>query len=188
MSFSWTNAACAIGAFLFVGQAEAQTAGRYKLGHIAEPGEIAAWDIDVRGDGIGLPAGGGNVAEGKAIFAESCAACHGDKGQGSIADVLVGGKGTLNTAKPVKTIGSFWPYAPTLYDYVNRAMPFNAPQSLTPNQVYAVTAYLLFLNGILPENAKLDAATLSRIEMPNRGGFTSDPRPDVPSVAGPIQR
>ncbi|MEH2549786.1 mono/diheme cytochrome c family protein [Bradyrhizobium sp. AZCC 2262] len=188
MSFNRTQAAFAIAVFLLVGQAEAQTVGRYKLGHVADPGEIAAWDIDVRGDGTGLPAGSGNIEQGKAIFAESCAACHGDKGQGAIGDILVGGKGTLNTAKPIKTIGSFWPYAPTLYDYVSRAMPFNAPQSLTPSQVYAVTAYLLFLNGILPESAKLDASSLSRIEMPNRGGFTSDPRPDVPPPAASIQR
>ena len=154
-------------------------AERYGLGHAATKDEIAAWDIDVRNDGQGLPAGRGNVAEGRAIFAEACAACHGDKGQGGIGDVLVGGRGTLNTAKPVKTIGSFWPYAPTIFDYVNRAMPFNAPQSLTANQVYAVTAYLLFLNGIVSEDATLDAASLPRVEMPNHNGFTSDPRPDV---------
>ena len=89
-------------------------------------------------------------------------------------------RGTLATAKPVKTIGSFWPYAPTVFDYVNRAMPFNAPQSLTPDQVYAVTAYLLFLNGIVSEDTTLDAASLAKVEMPNRNGFTRDPRPDVP--------
>src|SRR5260364_147536 len=112
------------------------------------------------------------VAAGRALFAEACAACHGDKGQGGAADALVGGRGTLATAKPVKTIGSFWPYAPTVFDYVNRAMPFNAPQSLTPDQVYAVTAYLLFLNGIVSEDTTLDAASLAKVEMPNRNGFT----------------
>lgn len=188
MSFNWTRALLIIPALLVAGRADAQIVGRYKLGHVVEPGEIAAWDIEVRGDGAGLPAGAGSVEQGKAIFAESCAACHGDNGQGGLGDVLAGGKGTLSTAKPVKTIGSFWPYAPTIYDYVNRAMPFNAPQSLTPNQVYAVTAYLLFLNGILPENATLDAASLSRVEMPNRRGFTSDPRPDIPLAAGAVQR
>ena len=151
----------------------------YGLGHAATPGEIAAWDIDIRSDGQGLPAGRGSVSEGRATFAEACAACHGEKGQGGVADVLAGGRGTLNTSKPVKTIGSFWPYAPTIFDYVRRAMPFNAPQSLTANQVYGVTAYLLFLNGIIPEDTVLDASSLPRIEMPNRNGFTSDPRPDI---------
>jgi cytochrome c len=153
---------------------------RYNLGRPVTPADIAAWNIDVSGDGAGLPAGRGSVAEGRALFAEVCSACHGDKGQGGVADVLVGGRGTLATAKPIKTIGSFWPYAPTVFDYVNRAMPFNAPQSLTPDKVYAVTAYLLFLNGIVPEDTTLDAISLPKIEMPNRGGFTGDPRPDIP--------
>jgi S-disulfanyl-L-cysteine oxidoreductase SoxD len=157
----------------------ALAAERYGLGHAATDGEISAWDIDVRGDGVGLPAGHGSVAEGRTIFAETCAACHGDKGQGGAGDILVGGRGTLGTAKPVKTIGSFWPYAPTVFDYINRAMPFNAPQSLTASQIYGVTAYLLFLNGIVSEDAVLDATSLPKVEMPNRNGFTSDPRPDV---------
>jgi cytochrome c len=167
-------------AALLIGTTTGQPAERYKLGHPATQAEIAAWDIDVSSDGKGLPAGHGSVAEGRALFAETCAACHGDKGQGGVADVLVGGRGTLATAKPVKTIGSYWPYAPTIFDYVNRAMPFNAPQSLSPDQVYAVTAYLLFLNGIVIEDTTLDAASLAKIEMPNRNGFTSDPRPDTP--------
>ena len=161
--------------------AVAVAAERYGLGHAATADEISAWDIDVRGDGEGLPAGHGSVAEGRIIFAETCAACHGDKGQGGAGDILVGGRGTLGTAKPVKTIGSFWPYAPTIFDYINRAMPFNAPQSLTASQVYGVTAYLLFLNGIVSEDAVLDATSLPKIEMPNRNGFTSDPRPDARS-------
>ena len=155
-------------------------AEHYNIGHAVAPEQIATWNIDVSGDGEGLPAGHGTVTEGRALFAATCAACHGDKGQGGIADVLVGGRGTLATTKPLKTIGSFWPYAPTIFDYVNRAMPFNAPQSLDPDQVYAVTAYLLFLNGIVPEETTLDAATLAKVEMPNRNGFTRDPRPDVP--------
>lgn len=161
-------------------QAKAQTLGPHKLGEALKPGQIAAWDIDVRADGVGLPKGQGSVTQGKAIFSESCAACHGDKGQGQLADALVGGKGSLDTAKPLKTVGSFWPYAPTVFDYIRRAMPFNAPQSLTDDQVYAVTAYLLFLNGILPESATLDAASLSDVKMPNRLGFVPDPRPDIP--------
>lgn len=166
-------------ALLLVAVDTAPSAERIHLGRPATAADIAAWDIDVTGDGKGLPAGRGSVAEGRTLFTEVCAACHGDKGQGGAADVLVGGRGTLATPKPVKTIGSFWPYAPTIFDYVNRAMPFNAPQSLTPNQVYAVTAYLLFLNGIVPEDTTLDAAALAKIEMPNRNGFTADPRPDV---------
>ncbi|WP_316233702.1 cytochrome c [Bradyrhizobium sp. SZCCHNPS2010] len=164
---------------LTISSVAGMAAERYNLGRPVTGDDIAAWNIDVSGDGAGLPAGRGSVAEGRALFAEACSACHGDKGQGSAADVLVGGRGTLATAKPIKTIGSFWPYAPTIFDYVNRAMPFNAPQSLTPDQVYSVTAYLLFLNGIVPEDTTLDAASLAKVEMPNRNGFTRDPRPDV---------
>jgi S-disulfanyl-L-cysteine oxidoreductase SoxD len=174
---SYAAAALALTALTF--STAALAAEHYGLGRVATVGEISAWDIDVRGDGKGLPAGRGSVAEGRAIFAETCAACHGDKGQGGAGDVLVGGRGTLGTAKPVKTIGSFWPYAPTIFDYVYRAMPFNAPQSLTADQVYGVTAYLLFLNSIIPEESVLDATSLPRVGMPNRNGFTSDPRPDV---------
>lgn len=177
MSFRSIAAAAAL---IVVCSVAGVAAERTNLGRAVTADEIAAWNIDVSGDGAGLPAGRGSVAEGRALFAEACAACHGDKGQGGAADALVGGRGTLATAKPVKTIGSFWPYAPTVFDYVNRAMPFNAPQSLTPDQVYAVTAYLLFLNGIVSEDTTLDAASLAKVEMPNRNGFTWDPRPDVP--------
>ncbi|WP_029003010.1 c-type cytochrome [Azorhizobium doebereinerae] len=166
-----------------VAPAAAGTTGVLGIGHVATQADIAAYDIDVRADGAGLPPGRGSVAEGKELFAATCAACHGDKGQGGQADVLAGGKGTLATAKPVKTVGSFWPYATTLFDYVNRAMPFTAPQSLSADQVYAVSAYVLFLNGLVPEDATLDAQSLPRVAMPNRNGFTSDPRPDVPPVA-----
>ena len=109
-----------------------------------------------------------------------CATCHGPSGTEGPMDKLAGGRGTLDSAKPVKTVGSFWPYATTLFDYVRRAMPFTQPQSLSNEQVYAVTAYLLYLNGILAEDAVLDAASLPKIQMPNRGGFFPDPRPDVP--------
>jgi mono/diheme cytochrome c family protein len=153
----------------------------YGLGRPATPQEIAGWDIDVRAAGAGLPPGHGAVSEGQQVYAHKCAACHGDQGEGSPMDALVGGIGTLATAKPVRTVGSYWPYATTLYDYVHRAMPFNAPQSLTPDQVYAVTAYVLFLNGIVRKDAVMNARTLPRVRMPNRNGFTSpDPRPDVP--------
>jgi cytochrome c len=164
----------------------AQTAGaadaqRLGIGHAATPAELAGWDIDVRADGHGLPPGRGSVSDGQKIYATTCAACHGEKGEGKPADRLVGGYGTLTTSKPVRTVGSYWPYATTLFDFIRRAMPFNAPQSLTADQVYAVAAYVLYLNKIVPQDTTLDAVSLPKIKMPNRNGFTSpDPRPDVP--------
>jgi S-disulfanyl-L-cysteine oxidoreductase SoxD len=153
----------------------------YGLGRTPTAKEIAAWDIDVRADGKGLPAGHGSVAEGQALFAQTCAACHGDKGQGGAADPLVGGAGTLASKKPLRTVGSYWPYATTLFDFIRRAMPFNAPGTLTNDNVYAVAAYVLSMTGIVPANTVLDAASLPQVQMPNRHGFTSpDPRPDVP--------
>jgi S-disulfanyl-L-cysteine oxidoreductase SoxD len=164
----------------------AQDAPPYGLGRPATPAELAAWDIDVRADGQGLPPGSGSVRDGLKVYAEHCAACHGDKGEGNPMDRLVGGAGTLASPTPVKTVGSFWPYATTLFDYVRRAMPFNAPQSLTADQIYAVCAYLLYLNQIVPAEAVVDAQTLPTVQMPNRKGFTSpDPRPDVPRRASP---
>jgi cytochrome c len=158
----------------------AQERPHFGLGHVATSQDIVAWDIDVRADGQGLPAGRGSVQDGQQIFAETCAGCHGEKGEGKPMDQLVGGSGTLATAKPIKTVGSYWPYATTLFDYIRRAMPFSAPQSLTADQIYAVSAYVLYLNNIVPENAVLDADTLPRVQMPNRHGFVSpDPRPDV---------
>ncbi|OWJ69143.1 c-type cytochrome [Inquilinus limosus] len=162
--------------------ARAAAAHLLGLGRTPTAAEIAAWDIDVRADGTGLPPGRGSVREGAAIFAESCAACHGDRGQGKPMDPLVGGLGTLTAVKPVRTVGSYWPYATTLFDFVRRAMPFDAPQSLTNDQVYAVSAYVLYLNQIVAEDTVLDAVTLPKVQMPNRDGFISpDPRPDVAS-------
>ena len=162
------------------GLAHAAETGRLGIGHPATPAEIAGWDIDVRADGRGLPAGHGSVREGEAVYAQACAGCHGAKGEGKPADRLAGGFGTLATAKPVRTVGSYWPYATTLFDFVRRAMPFDAPESLTADQVYAVSAYILYLNDIVPQDAVLDASSLPKVAMPNRNGFTSpDPRPDV---------
>jgi S-disulfanyl-L-cysteine oxidoreductase SoxD len=176
----WSNGiALTVAALLMTAPAYAEKPD-YHLGRTPSAAEIAAWNIDVRPDGQGLPPGHGSVAEGRTIFADTCAACHGDKGQGGPADRLVGGLGTLTQPNPVRTVGSFWPYATTLFDFVRRAMPFNAPESLTADQVYAVTAYVLSLNGIVPDNTVLDATSLPKIAMPNRNGFTSsDPRPDV---------
>jgi cytochrome c len=150
--------------------ARAADNGPLGIGHVASPSQIAGWDIDVRADGQGLPPGHGSAREGEKIFAETCAACHGAKGEGKPADRLVGGFGTLATSKPVRTVGSYWPYASTLFDYIRRAMPFNSPQSLTADQVYAVSAYILYLNNIVTEDTVLDATSLPRVEMPNRNG------------------
>lgn len=138
-------------------------------------GAVAPFDIDVSADGTGLPAGSGTVKAGEMLFAQSCAACHGAKGEHPISPSirLTGGMGTLATPAAIQTVGSYWPYATTLYDYIHRAMPFNAPQSLSPDQVYAVTAYVLYLNGIVPETQVLDAASLPRVQMPNRNGFVT---------------
>lgn len=159
------------------GYAEPQTT--FGFGRPATNAEIAAWNIDVDRDGKNLPAGKGSVEQGRELFAAQCASCHGEKGEGGLGDRLVGGQGTLATPKPIKTVGSFWPYAPTLFDYIRRAMPLNAPQSLTDDEVYAVSAYVLNLNGLVPESATLDAKSLAEIKMPNRNGFVQDPRPDV---------
>ncbi|MCJ2136584.1 cytochrome c [Methylobacterium sp. J-026] len=167
-------------AFLLLGAAgAARAAERYGIGRAATPAEIAAWNIDIDREGRKLPPGRGSVAQGRAVFEAHCAACHGAHGEGGIGDPLVGGQGTLATAKPVKTVGSFWPYAPTLFDYIRRAMPMNAPGSLSPDDVYAVSAYILNLNGLVPDGAVLDAPGLAAIRMPNRDGFVADPRPDV---------
>jgi len=159
----------------------------YGLGRSATPDEIAGWNIDIAPDGAGLPAGKGGVADGGRIFARKCAACHGSRGEGKPMDALVGGAGTIATGKPLKTVGSYWPYATTLFDYVRRAMPFDAPQSLANDDVYAVSAYVLWLNNIVPEDIVLDAQTLPRVVMPNREAFVSayQPRATAPDKTTP---
>src|ERR1700682_1297135 len=155
----------------------------YGIGRAATPAEIAGWNIDGDRDGNNLPPGSGSVSHGHEIFDQQCAACHGAKGEGGIGDQLVGGQDTLATPGPVRTVGSYWPYAPTLFDYIRRAMPQKAPQSLSNDDVYAVSAYILNLNDLLPADATLDARTLSAIKMPNRSMFVGDPRPDVKNPA-----
>ena len=157
-----------------------EKAGEYGIGRSATDEEIRVWNIDVSPSGEGLPAGEGTVKRGAQVFAAKCAACHGPTGTEGPKDRLVGGQNTLQTPKPVRTIGSYWPYATTLYDYIHRAMPFNAPQSLSPDEIYSVVAWLLFQNSIVKEDAVIDARTLQGIQMPNRNGFIQDPRPDVP--------
>lgn len=141
------------------------------LGRAASAQDIAAWDISIPPDGSGLPAGSGSVRQGAAVYAGKCIACHGDKGAGKPADALVGGIGSLATNAPVRTVGSYWPYATTLFDYVRRAMPIQSPLSLSNDEVYAVTAYLLNLNGIVGADAVMNAQALPQVKMPNRDGF-----------------
>ena len=142
------------------------------LGRVASPDEIASWDISIGPDGAGLPPGRGTPKQGETVYVEKCVACHGEKGDGKPNDQLVGGRGSLSGDQaPVKTVGSFWPYATTLFDYVRRAMPLNAPKSLSNDEVYAVSAYILQLNGIIGEADAMDAQTLPQVQMPNRGGF-----------------
>jgi mono/diheme cytochrome c family protein len=170
-------AAFAVGALAWATSVQAQ--GHYGIGRSATAAEIAGWSIDIDRDGNNLPPGSGTVTHGREVFDQQCAACHGTKGEGGLGDRLVGGQGTLATAKPVRTVGSYWPYAPTLFDYIRRAMPQNAPQSLSNEDVYAVSAYILNLNGLLAADATLDAKMLAAIKMPNRSMFVGDPRPDV---------
>ena len=155
--------------------------GEYGLGQPATEAEISAWNDDVSPAGDNLPPGSGSVAQGEQLYSTHCAACHGAKGTGGPMDALVGGIGSLGTNKPLKTVGSYWPYATTLFDYVRRAMPFNAPGTLSNDQVYAVSAYILYMNGIVQQNAVMNARTLASVKMPNRDNFLrKDPRPDAP--------
>ncbi|HKA43979.1 MAG TPA: cytochrome c [Burkholderiales bacterium] len=146
------------------------------LGRSTTQQEIAAWDISIPPSGAGLPAGSGTVKQGEAVYVAQCQACHGPKGAGKPADALVGGVGSLATDNPVRTVGSYWPYATTLFDYTRRAMPATKPLSLSNDEVYSVTAYLLYLNGIIAENAVMNAQTLPQVKMPNRDGFVDHSR------------
>jgi hypothetical protein len=143
------------------------------LGRPLTPEEIRKIDITVVPDGRGLPPGSGSVSAGAAVYAKSCQSCHGAQGAGKPQDQLTGGVGSLASGKPVKTAVSYWPAATTLFDYIRRAMPITSPQSLTNDEVYAVTAYILSIDGIVPSDALLDAKSLPRVKMPNRDGFVS---------------
>ncbi|MGV0980993.1 MAG: c-type cytochrome [Polynucleobacter sp.] len=162
-------------AFVFSGALAAcssgyHTAGPVGLGKPIAENQIKAWNIDIAPSGAGLPSGSGTAVTGEIIYQQKCSSCHGDKGQGGIANRLVGG-GNLNTDKPVKTVGSFWPYSTTIFDYVRRAMPHQAPQSLTDDQVYALTAYILYMNKIISREEVMNASSLPLVKMPNRDGF-----------------
>jgi hypothetical protein len=172
----------------------------YGVGRAPTAEEIRAWDLTIPPDGQGLPPGRGTALLGKPVHAERCATCHGENADDQKYRALVGGRGPLTSAelsenldwvlggRQVLTIGRFWPHATTLWSYINRAMPFDRPGSLTHEQVYAVTAYLLYLNGIIGEGDVIDARTLPAVKMPNRDGFVPDARPDVGKTAIPSKR
>ena len=144
------------------------------LGSAVSAEEVARWDISIPPTGAGLPKGGGTARQGLQVYEQQCLACHGAKGVGKPADALVGGVSSLASKTPMRTVGSYWPYATTLFDYVRRSMPINNPLSLSDDQVYAVSAYVLYLNGIVGEDEQMNAQSLPLVKMPNRDGFISD--------------
>lgn len=158
----------------------------FGLGDIATAEQVAGWDIDVRPDGLGAPIGAGNAFDGEEVYADRCASCHGDFGEAvDNWPVLVGGEGTLASHDPVKTTGSYWPYASTMYDYIYRAMPFGEAQSLTHDETYQIVAYLLYMNDIIDDEFEVNQDNIGTIEMPNRDGFMlPDPRPDAQPISG----
>ena len=165
--------------FLLLPAALAAQSGTTGLGHEATADELGAAGYTVFPDGKGLPEGRGTVSEGKAVYQQFCAACHGRNAEGDEAAALVGGRDSLTSERPRKTVESYWPYATTLWDYIRRSMPYESPGSLSDDEIYAVVAHLLHLGGIVDEDAVLDQETLPRVEMPNRDGFVPDDRPDT---------
>jgi cytochrome c len=172
----------AIALLMTTASAAAAEPGHFSYGTTPTAAQIAGWDIDVRGDdGVGLPAGKGSVSQGESVFADQCAACHGTFGEGEGRfPKLAGGNGTLKDDRPEPTVGSYWPFAPTLFDYINRAMPMPTPHTLSSDDVYALTAYILNLNNIVPNDFVADRESLPKIKMPNHDSFVwTDPRPDT---------
>ncbi len=162
------------------GPAMAEKVGHWGFGSPATPEQIAGWDIDVRPDGVGLPPGEGSVEDGEYLYEDKCALCHGSFGESvSGYPALAGGDGSLTDPRPKKTVGSYWAYASTLWDYIHRAMPFTQPESLTDDEVYAITAYVLHLNDIVDYDFVLTQDNLPEVEMPNAGNFIAEQRPDV---------
>jgi S-disulfanyl-L-cysteine oxidoreductase SoxD len=169
---------------LLVGAATlAAQSQKYGVGQPATAEQIRNLGAAIAPDGGGLPEGSGTPSAGREVYSALCSNCHGEKGEGGVGPPLVGGQGTLRSAKPLKTVGSYWPYATTVWDYINRAMPFDRPGLLKPPEVYALTAYILNLNGIIGNNQPMDAKSLPKVKMPNRDGFVADPRPDVGAAA-----
>ena len=162
----------------------------FGLGTLATAEQIAGWDIDVRPDGKGAPIGSGTASDGEEIYAERCAACHGDFGEGVDRwPILAGGLGSLATDDPVKTVGSYWPYASTVYDYVYRAMPFGEAQSLTHEETYQVVAYILNMSDVIDDEFVLSNETIGSVKMPNQNGFMlPDPRPDGQLASAPCMQ
>lgn len=178
-------AVCVIVAAAFVvpSYAADRPAGFFGYGATPTADQIAGWSIAVRSDGEGLPPGHGSVDEGANIYIAQCSSCHGTFGEGEARYPKLAGSGSLTADRPEPTVGNYWPYATTLWDYINRAMPFPAPRSLTPDQVYAITAYVLNLNNIVPADFVANRDSLPKVQMPNRNGFIwVDPRPDTKSV------
>jgi mono/diheme cytochrome c family protein len=161
--------------------AELHKPGYYNYGTQPTPAQIAGWDIAVRPDGAGLPPGSGSVSKGADIYADQCAACHGTFGEGEGRyPKLAGGEGTLRAERPEPTVGSYWPFATTLWDYINRAMPFPSPHTLSTNDIYAITAYVLNINNIVGNDFVADRNSLPKVKMPNHDHFIwQDPRPDT---------
>jgi cytochrome c len=155
-------------------------ASKYNIGEAASNKLIAGWDIDIRPDGQGLPPGSGSVKAGETLYEAQCASCHGVFGEGEGRwPVLAGGEDSLTEDKPEKTVGSYWPYLSTLWDYIHRAMPFFQPQSLSDDEVYAITAYILYLNELVDEDFTLSKENFTSVKLPNEVAFVDDPRPDV---------
>jgi S-disulfanyl-L-cysteine oxidoreductase SoxD len=183
-SHRWTTTSFALVATMWAATvilaAQSSTAS---VGRPPTPEEIRELGSPIPPDGKGLPPGSGSVSSGRDLFAAQCARCHGPSGEGDVGPRLVGGRGTLRSPRPLKTVGSFWPYATTLWDYINRAMPFDQPGRLTAPEVYAAVAYVLNLNGIVAADGVMDAASLPKVRMPNRDGFVADPRPDIKPAA-----
>ena len=178
----WPNLPVYAMVTVFCVAANAQ-APNYGVGRTPGAEEIRPYDIAIGPEGRELLPGRGTAREGAPVYAQRCASCHGATGTEGPNDRLVGGQGTLASDRPVKTVGSYWPYATTIWDYINRAMPIDNPGSLTPNQVYALTAFLLFRNGIIQETTVMDRDSLPKVRMPNRDGFVPDTRPDWKSPA-----
>ena len=175
-------------AAIFVGGTTGSSAESPNLGTPIPPEDLQSMSITVLPDGAGAPAGSGTAEQGAQVYRQHCQACHGPEGKGGINDRLVGGSGSLVSTAPVKTVGSYWPYATTVLDYINRSMPYNSPGVLTNDELYAVTAYLLYLNRIIGQDHRLSASNIAQVRMPNRDGFNWPSELDVKTAHGATNR